>query len=206
MAGKAYHGEPTSQEGVQMDLIITPMLDMAFQLLAFFVVTYNPAAIEVHIDGRLLPPDKPAISGPQDQPPEIEPEVMPTDDPPPEVEEFVVVYVKAGTTTDDANDGKPLEIRITTNQHPDPKEAWKTIVIENDESVELPADSNVKHYEPAMQQLTKWLMDRKERLEGTEYDLKLKLDKSLKHVYVVRTWDACHLSGIRKIGFLPPAN
>ena len=42
-------------QGVDLGIIITPMLDMAFQLLAFFIMTYHPPAREAVIDGTLLP-------------------------------------------------------------------------------------------------------------------------------------------------------
>jgi biopolymer transport protein ExbD len=42
--------------GVDLGIIITPMLDMAFQLLAFFIMSYHPPACEGAIDGSLLPP------------------------------------------------------------------------------------------------------------------------------------------------------
>src|SRR5436309_576631 len=45
----------TAGEGVQLSLVITPMLDTAFQLMAFFVMVYNPAPTETHLDGKLLP-------------------------------------------------------------------------------------------------------------------------------------------------------
>ena len=35
---------------VEPDLPITPMLDMSFQLLAFFITTFNPTPTEGHID------------------------------------------------------------------------------------------------------------------------------------------------------------
>ena len=41
-------GLPTSN--VEPDLPITPMLDMSFQLLAFFITTYNPTPTEGHLD------------------------------------------------------------------------------------------------------------------------------------------------------------
>ena len=43
--------------GVQLGLIITPMLDMSFQILAFFIMTYHPSALEGHIPGSLVPPE-----------------------------------------------------------------------------------------------------------------------------------------------------
>jgi biopolymer transport protein ExbD len=41
--------------GVDLAVIITPMLDMAFQLLAFFIMTYHPSTAEGAVDGTLLP-------------------------------------------------------------------------------------------------------------------------------------------------------
>ncbi len=38
---------------VEPDLPITPMLDMSFQLLAFFLTTFNPSPIEGHMDMAL---------------------------------------------------------------------------------------------------------------------------------------------------------
>ena len=49
--------QPTAQ-GIQLGLIITPMLDMAFQILAFFIMTYHPSALEAHIPGSLVPDNR----------------------------------------------------------------------------------------------------------------------------------------------------
>jgi biopolymer transport protein ExbD len=44
--------------GVNLSLIITPMLDMAFQLMAFFIMTFQPMSEEKNIVGKLLPPQR----------------------------------------------------------------------------------------------------------------------------------------------------
>ena len=44
-------------EPVEADLPITPMLDMSFQLLAFFIMTFRPAPTEAQIALRFPPPD-----------------------------------------------------------------------------------------------------------------------------------------------------
>src|SRR2546429_8998596 len=64
--------QPAAQ-GVQLGLIITPMLDMAFQILASFIMTYHPSALEAHIPGS-LGPDNPAVKD-ANQPPVPAPEV-----------------------------------------------------------------------------------------------------------------------------------
>jgi biopolymer transport protein ExbD len=47
---------PTEQ--VDPDLPITPMLDMSFQLLAFFIMTFKPAPTEGQIAMQLPPPEQ----------------------------------------------------------------------------------------------------------------------------------------------------
>lgn len=60
--------------GAEVELPITPMLDMAFQLLTFFIFTYRPSSFEGLID-LALPTDaearaaKPADAKPQDSDP-----------------------------------------------------------------------------------------------------------------------------------------
>jgi len=49
------HHKHREGTGYEFDLPITPMLDMTFQLLFFFVVNFNPGAAEGQID-LLLPP------------------------------------------------------------------------------------------------------------------------------------------------------
>jgi biopolymer transport protein ExbD len=46
---RRYHASRSGQEFSSTSVFITPLLDMSFQILAFFVVTFNPPALE----GRL---------------------------------------------------------------------------------------------------------------------------------------------------------
>jgi len=48
---------------VEADLPITPMLDMSFQLLAFFIMTFHPAPTEGQIAMTLPPSDQGGNSG-----------------------------------------------------------------------------------------------------------------------------------------------
>jgi biopolymer transport protein ExbD len=61
------------EEPVIIDLPITPMLDMAFQLLAFFVLTFHPPSAEGQIPMRL-----PKLDNPPGQPSMPE-ETLPAD-------------------------------------------------------------------------------------------------------------------------------
>jgi biopolymer transport protein ExbD len=48
MTSRRRTGQDDPNDGVQFP--VTPMLDMAFQLLAFFVLTFQPPSDETHID------------------------------------------------------------------------------------------------------------------------------------------------------------
>src|SRR5438874_12903780 len=80
--------------GVQMGLIITPMLDMSFQLMAFFIMTYHPSALEGHIDGNLLPPTLVATAS-KSKVDEKMPMDLPAIDEVPDLQEVLQVVVKS---------------------------------------------------------------------------------------------------------------
>ena len=58
-----YRRKRRSEEGVSLN--VTAMLDMAFQLLAFFLLTFKPNVIEQSVQLR-LPPEE-ALAKPQNQ-------------------------------------------------------------------------------------------------------------------------------------------
>lgn len=74
------HGKGQEEESA-IDLPITPMLDMSFQLLTFFIFTYNPSGLEAQMDLAL--PSKTAIAAadPKDVKPEMETNKKPDDEP-----------------------------------------------------------------------------------------------------------------------------
>lgn len=84
--------------GVNLALIVTPMLDMSFQLLAFFIAVYSPNAAEQFIGGELgrtksVPTE--SRSGPKIDKGEKK-DVTPTvGDAPPELEQQYTVFVTA---------------------------------------------------------------------------------------------------------------
>jgi len=52
------------KSGEDVELNLTAMLDMAFQLLAFFILTFRPPPVEGQISMR-LPPPKPVLADPK---------------------------------------------------------------------------------------------------------------------------------------------
>src|SRR5436190_24190460 len=77
--------------GVNLAIIVTPMLDVAFQLLAFFVMTYHPSALEGSYKiSQVLPPEKKVgLAGPKDKKDELPGDIEP------KLSDVVLVSVKA---------------------------------------------------------------------------------------------------------------
>jgi biopolymer transport protein ExbD len=121
---------------VELEKVITPMLDMAFQLLVFFILTYHPSSMEMQIDGTLLPAKQPkqaSVLPPEPPPSNIDPE--------PKLEETLTVIVEALTAKDQVDAkyiGSPKSIKlmrpenvgkletIFTNEHGDDLEKGLT--------------------------------------------------------------------------------
>jgi len=69
---------PRRNTPTDVEAPLTPMLDVAFQLLTFFILTFKPAPLELQFDLNLLP------TAPQTEPePEPPPEDQPSDEPAP---------------------------------------------------------------------------------------------------------------------------
>src|SRR5947199_8764108 len=104
--------------GVALGLIVTPMLDMSFQLMAFFIMTYHPSALEGHIDGNLLPPTLVAENSKNAAPSDL-----PAVDEEPQLQDAVLVLVKAvamGQTEGQRTDGQPSRIMLKRPENPEP--------------------------------------------------------------------------------------
>jgi biopolymer transport protein ExbD len=90
------HGGGANSE---VTLPITPMLDMAFQLLFFFIMTFNPSDLEGQLDVSLPSDADKAAHKKEDQNPKIAPDKKP------ELEFPSDLTVKVRTQLDGVNDG-----------------------------------------------------------------------------------------------------
>src|SRR5580704_14962561 len=77
-----------SDAPTEVNLPITPMLDMAFQLLMYFILTYHPSAMEGQMD--LSMPQKNVVQGGV-----VDPKEGPSKDPDPEIALDLNVRVQA---------------------------------------------------------------------------------------------------------------
>lgn len=169
--------------GVNLGLIITPMLDMSFQILAFFIMTYHPSAMEGSVNGDLIPPSRVKTIGPIET---REPAISVDE---PDLSETVSVIVQAvprGGIERHRGDGQPAAIYLKRTEDIDPV---------------LVADSD----EPLAESLTK-LKQKLQRIQtvGDRKTLRLDCQPDLKNRYVIEIYDVCKDAGFEKISFVAP--
>lgn len=171
-----------------LSLIVTPMLDMSFQLLSFFIMVYHPAALEGHIEGKLLPPSKFAVKG---KSAEMSSGELPSVDNPPDLSTYVTVKINSvpkGKTEGDRLDGMPRTIQYARPEAP----SLTTIV---DSDMDLKKGLNL---------LTGELKKILEEKGNTATSVKLEAEPELKHEYMMQVYDACKRAGFQNISFVAP--
>jgi biopolymer transport protein ExbD len=162
--------------GVNLSLIITPMLDMSFQILAFFVMTYHPSALEAQISGSLAMPDP---AGPRAKlPPGFVPPVPGLED----IGDAVSVVVKVGDA------GKPQKILLKRLAEPTPRQI---------------AGAEV-NWQQAKRDLERELRGLRKDMEGDVASIRIEADGELIQQYVMEVYDVCKTAGYGKIAFVPP--
>jgi biopolymer transport protein ExbD len=206
--------------GVQLGLIITPFLDMSFQLLAFFIMTYHPSALEAHIPGNLTPPEDFAKKNPKDKK-----DVTPVD-PLPSLEETelnpeldAAITVKIRSVVADRASGKrqpeggPAQIFVRSSLDTDFQLIADDIIIldEKDKEV-IPDEASVwdkipKQHAgvPPERQVQKILERELKQMGGkSKTNIKLAPDGDLKQEYVMKIFDTCKRAGFTNVHFVPP--
>jgi biopolymer transport protein ExbD len=178
-------------EGVNLGLIITPMLDMAFQLLAFFVMTYHPHATEGHIDGKLLPPTNVQPAGKKEKKDTFDAPV----DRDPDAKDNLIVTIKGvakGQTEGRHNEGEPTRILLKR-----PENAGQPDTI---------ADTDIE-WRTGLKKLRDELVRIHKSPSTSNVGVSIEADPDLHQQYVVQVYDVCKAAGFRTIGFVaPPLN
>jgi biopolymer transport protein ExbD len=188
MSQRSRHSDPGSM-GVNLGLIITPMLDMSFQILSFFIMTYHPSALEGHVDGKLVPPSNPLIHS-KDKNIPVDQQLLPDSDP--DLEATLQVIVKAipkGGVERSRTDGQPAQIYI-----------------KRPEDAELGAPFTDTD-EPLADSLRKLKARLKATLAGGAMKGNIRLDcgGDMKHQYVMEIYDICKSAGFQNVSFVAPA-
>lgn len=161
----------------KVDVPITPMLDMTFQLLFFFVLNYNPSAMEGQMDLSLPTPKDMVKNASKPE----KPSEMPGDEEPPEEPPEVTVVVK--TQHDGRSDGVISQVSILSNAGETP------VPTPNGKLDQLVDQLKKMRDDPA-------LINKK--------DVKLQGDSRLKWEAIVRVRDACQQAGFTNASFAPP--
>lgn len=176
--------------GVQLGMIITPFLDMSFQLLAFFIMTYHPSALEGHIDGNLLPPTLLATKGPKSA--ENMPSELPPIDEEPPLQDVLLVVVKSADKTQNIQgraDGEPSQILLKK-----PESADRVTIADTDVTLAQ-----------GLKKLTAELKKVLDEPGASKTNIKIEADGTLKHRYLMQVYDACKIAGYQNISFVAPA-
>ncbi len=179
--------------GVQLGLIITPMLDMSFQILAFFIMTYHPSAFEGHIPGSLAPPDNPATKSKDNNNPTPmaeQPFSVPEEDLIPGLQEAIQVRIKANLPGQ-ANDklaGTPNQVFMKTG-------------IQTDET--LISDGDVD-FEAVLGRISTKLKEIAKGGNADKTNFKIAADAELRQQYVMQVYDTAKKAQFRNIHFVPP--
>jgi biopolymer transport protein ExbD len=183
--------------GTDLGIIITPMLDMAFQLLAFFIMTYHPPAREAIVDDTLLP----AVQQKKGKG-EAKPEKEPQKKKEPETKFSLQVMIRAvpknKPKTEPLAVGQPKELVLFKPGQLEP--GWR---VELKQKGATPADPPAD-FEAALKSLVAELG--KSRVSPAEKDLPLDIsaDRALKYLYVARVRDVVAPLGFKRIGLNEP--
>ncbi len=216
------------QGGVNLGLIITPMLDMAFQLMAFFIMTYHPSALEGHFDIKMLPPKDLAVKAKDKSDPKKDD--TPLADEEPQLQDVLIVSIKAvkpGQTEGMRTEGDPNFIKL---YYPPPATEPTTFSIEDKTDLnereqraldafeatlekqtperkrELMREKKVMiFFEAGLEKLAPELKKFLENPANSNANIKLEPDADLKHKYLMTAYDACKQAGFQNIQFIAPA-
>jgi biopolymer transport protein ExbD len=167
--------------GVNLGLIITPMLDMSFQILSFFIMTYHPSALEGHIAGSLAPPNDFAKTAKDNKPEDILQSVP---------EDQILELQDALTIMVSANGGVAGKVSLQRKTEPTPRQI---------------ADTGNMSWKEAKQILAAELKQISKEADTEKANIKIAGDADLQQQFVLDVYDICKQSGFSKIHFVPPA-
>jgi biopolymer transport protein ExbD len=163
-----------NEAGLEPTLPITPMLDMAFQLLAFFIFTYHPSDLEGQMD-LSLPSE--AVSQAKDKD-TVDPTAKSDKEKPLELPADLTVIIH--TAHDGVNDGTISALEVENRAGKDP----------------VPYDNK-------LQQLRDYLKKQHATAENKDA-IKVQGEGKLKWESIVKVMDACRDAGFPNISFVPP--
>jgi biopolymer transport protein ExbD len=159
-------------------LPITPMLDMAFQLLFFFIMTFNPADLEGQMDLALPVDADKAAHDPKDVSEKAKTDKNPAEEFPSDL------TVKVRTQLDGVKDGEISALFVRTiDAREDP----------------IPGGAEAE----MLAGLKKYLEAKRETTNNKEA-IKVQGDGKLKVKAIIKVMDVCRNAGFNRVSFVPP--
>lgn len=196
----------SEEGGVNLGIIITPMLDMAFQLMAFFIMTYHPSSMEGHFDIKLLPPKDLVTKAQKAE--DIKQDMTPPAEDDPKAEDQLLVSIKSvkdGQTQGSRTGGDADFIKLYRPQDTDPA----TIAVEEKDALTTKEDQDDPALAGFVHTLKKELAPKlKEFLDNptnSNTSIKIEPDAKLKHKYAMAAYDTCKQAGFQSIQFVGPS-
>jgi biopolymer transport protein ExbD len=166
-----------TNEELAVDIPVTPMLDMAFQLLTFFIFTYNPSTIKEGQMPMMLPGGGTVKAQKQE---DVNPDAM--SDPDVDAQSKITLRVKTQHSDDAGAIQFPIEI----------------------EGLSKDSATSLKDLEAKLVAM-RGADKSGEKVEGGASDsVKIEGEKRLKWQFVVEIMDTCKRAGYQNIGFAPP--
>lgn len=135
------------EAGPEPNLPVTPMLDMAFQLLAFFVMTYHPSDLEGQMD-LSLPSENVSQAKKQE---DVKTDAVPDKNKPIDLPANVTVIVR--TQMDNVNNGRISALTLQDDAGQQPIDNLDKLAaelkrrsetVENKENIKIQADGKLK--------------------------------------------------------------
>jgi biopolymer transport protein ExbD len=170
-----------AEPSLEPELPVTPMLDMAFQLLAFFILTYRPADLEGHLDLSL--PASGEVRAAQKA--DVDPTKVSDADLELPAELTVVVRARS-----EEGGGQMIIDKIAVQQR-----AGEVTLEEGADAAQ-----REKHL---LAELGSYLKKARAGVSN-QSDVKLAVDSRLRYAMVVQLMDVCAKAGFSNIGFGTP--
>jgi biopolymer transport protein ExbD len=175
-------GKRKSEESVDVEInkVITPMLDMAFQIFAFFIVIYHPSQLEGQLLLSLPDAAQAKAAKPED--------ARPDQSMPGELELPAEITVVAKTKRPDGSqDGSITQLSVQERL------GTKDVIKQDSGSKEV----------PNLEALRKYLQSIRGGLSN-QNDIKIEAESGLRYEYVMQVMDMCTRAGFKNVGFAPP--
>jgi biopolymer transport protein ExbD len=165
---------------VDINKVITPMLDMAFQIFAFFIVIYHPSQLEGQMLLNLPDVGQAKAAKPEDARPDqsMEGELqLPAE----------ITVVAKTRRPDGSQDGSIAQISVQEQL------ATKDLIKPD------PGSRDIANLDA----LRKYLQSIRGGLTN-QNDIKIEAESGLRYEYVMQIMDMCTRAGFKNVGFAPP--